>query len=206
MSDCLQILRDPEQAAALLQPVRQQILQHLAEPGSATTVARKVGLPRQQINYHLRELERHGAVQFVEERRKGNCIERVVRAVATSYLISPEALGALGPNAAARRDRFSVAYLVASAARIIRDLAVLSVRAKHAGKRLSTMTMETEIRFRSAEERSQFAEEAANALAQLAAKYHDEKASGGRPFRVLLAAYPVITKTQTDGNEPASIQ
>jgi hypothetical protein len=129
-----------------------------------------------------------------------------VRAVATSYLISPEALGALGPDPEARRDRFSVAYLVACAARIIRDLAMLSVRAKRTGKRLSTMTVETEIRFRSTDERNQFAEEAAGFLAQLAAKYHDEKAPGGRPFRVIAAAYPLITKVETDGSEAASVQ
>lgn len=199
----LQILRNPDQAAAVLHPMRRQVLEHLAEPGSATTLARKIGLPRQQVNYHLRELERLGVVEFVEEHRKGNCVERVFRAVATSYLISPEALGALGSDPAGRRDRFSMAYLAGVAARAIRELAVLSLRARKAGKRLSTLTMETEIRFRSAEERSRFAEEAAAFLAAQAAKYHDDGAPGGRPFRVLFASYPLITKAGDDGGEAA---
>lgn len=202
----LRILRDPEEAAALLQPVRQNILRHLAEPASAAALARQIGLPRQQINYHLKELERHGAVEFVEERRKGNCVERVVRAVATSYLISPEALGELGPDAASRRDRFSVTYLVATAARIIRELAILSLRARKAGKRLATLTLETEIRFRSAGERARFAEEAAESLARLALQYHDATAVGGRPFRVITAAYPLITRAEPDGGEAASVE
>jgi DNA-binding transcriptional ArsR family regulator len=199
------VLRDPEQASAVLQPVRLKLLEHLSEPSSATTLARRVGLPRQQVNYHLRELERHGAVEFVEERRKGNCMERVVRAVATSYLISPEALGALEPEPASRRDRFSVAYLVGVAARAIRELAVLSLRARKAGKRLATLSLETEIRFRSAEQRNQFAEEAADFVAAMCLKYHDEQAAGGRPFRVVVASYPLITKSEDDGGEAASL-
>jgi DNA-binding transcriptional ArsR family regulator len=202
----LHVFRDPEQASALLQPVRLRLLERLKEPSSASILAKEVGLPRQQVNYHLRELERLGAVELVEERRKGNCTERMVRAVASSYLISPEALGALGTDAPARRDRFSVAYLTATAARAIRELAILTVRARRARKRLATLTVEAEIRFRTAGERNRFAEEAANFLAAAAAKYHDENTEGGRPFRVVLASYPLITRSEDDGGEAASME
>jgi hypothetical protein len=201
----LHVVRDPDKAAALLQPSRLAVLEHLKEPDSSTGVARKLGLPRQQVNYHLRELEKQGFIQFVEERRRGNCIERMVRATARSYLISPEALGKLGGTAEERRDRFSAAYLVAAAGRAIRDLAVLGVRAARAGKRLATLTLETEIRFRSAEERNAFAEELAAAVARLAARYHDEAAPGGRPFRLLAGCYPVITKSEDDAGAGASL-
>jgi hypothetical protein len=63
--------------------------------------------------------------------------------------------------------------------------------------------METEIRFRTAEERNQFAEELANTVARLAARYHDEHSPGGRPFRLLAACYPVITKLEEDGGHGA---
>jgi len=203
--DTVYILRDPEQASAILQPARLKMLEHLAEPASASMLARLLGLPRQQVNYHLRELEKHGAVEFVEERRKGNCVERLMRASAKSFLISPEALGTMGPEPEAVRDRFSIAYLVATAARTIRELAVLTLGARQAGKRLATLTLETEIRFRSAVERNQFAEELAGALAALTAKYHDEHAAGGRPFRVLAASYPLITKTEAETTGAAAI-
>lgn len=201
----VRILRDPEEASALLQPARLKMLEHLAEPGSASALARLMGIPRQQVNYHLRELERHGAVEFVEERRKGNCVERVVRASAKSFLISPEALGKVGTGPETVRDRFSIAYLVATAARTIRELAVLTLRARRAGKRLATLTLETEIRFRSAVERNQFAEELAGTLAALTAKYHDEHGAGGRPFRVLAASYPLITRAEEDTAGAAAI-
>jgi len=61
-------------------------------------LARKLGLPRQRLNYHLRALEDAGLVELVEERRKGNCFERLLRATARSFVISPEALGVLGPG------------------------------------------------------------------------------------------------------------
>src|SRR5260370_29269268 len=155
----LQIVQSPEKAGVLLQPGRLRLLKQLTEPDSAAGLARRLGVPRQKLNYHLRELEREGFLELVEERRKGNCTERVLRASARSYLISPQAIGRLGETPAAIRDRFSVAYLVAAAARAIRELARLSRRARRAGKRVATLTLEAEIRFTSAEARTEFPEE-----------------------------------------------
>ena len=80
----IEVIEDPAAAEASLDPIRTRILQELVEPGSATQLAAKVGLPRQKVNYHLKALERHGLVELVEERRKGNvkigrasCRERV---------------------------------------------------------------------------------------------------------------------------------
>src|SRR5690349_6280514 len=173
-----------------------RILEHLDEPDSAAGIARRLELPRQQVSYHMRELEQAGLVELVEERRKGNCIERVVRAAARSYVISPEALGKLGTTPEQQRDRFSIGYLVALAARAIRDLTVICGRAEKAGKRVSTLALEVEVRFASAESRNAFAEELANTVAKLAAKYHDESAPGGRRFHLFTGVYPVITREE----------
>jgi DNA-binding transcriptional ArsR family regulator len=89
------VIEDSAAAEVSLDPVRARLLAELAEPASATMLAAKVGLPRQKVNYHLRALERHGLVELVEERRKGNAIERVMRATAASYVISPGALAAV---------------------------------------------------------------------------------------------------------------
>jgi DNA-binding transcriptional ArsR family regulator len=85
------VIEDPAAAEVSLDPVRARLLAELTEPGSATTLGAKVGLARQKVNYHLRALERHGLVQLVEERRKGNVTERVLQATAASYVISPTA-------------------------------------------------------------------------------------------------------------------
>lgn len=186
----LETLHDPARAAALLDPMRRRLLVELREPDSASGLARRLELPRQVLNYHLRELEKHRLVELVEERRKGNCIERVVRATARSYVITPEAMGELAADPAAVADRFSSAYLVATAAGIISDVAVLREKAAAAGKSLATLAVEGEVRFASATARAEFADQLGAAFARLIAKYHDETGPGGRTFRFVIAGYP----------------
>lgn len=195
----LETVRHPEAAAALLDPMRQRLLAQLVEPDSAAGIARRLRLPRQKVNYHLRALEAVGLVELVEERRKGNCLERVVRATARSFVISPEAIGALGPTAETAADRLSSAYLIAAAGRTIRDVAALEARARQQGKRIATLTLEADVRFASAEARARFAEELADAVARLATKYHDERAPNGRPFRLLAAIHPTPSEGGAHG-------
>ena len=116
MNDYLrEVLHDPQAAASTLSPIRRDILGALAQPGSATTVGQALGIARQKVNYHLRALEEAGLVEHVEDRRKGNCTERIVRATATHYLIAPSVLGPLEPSPAATADRFSSDHLAAVA-------------------------------------------------------------------------------------------
>ena len=74
------VIDDPAAAEAALEPGRARLLAQLTEPRSAAMLAAAVGLPRQKVNYHLRTLERHGLVELVEERRKGNVTERLLQA------------------------------------------------------------------------------------------------------------------------------
>src|ERR1700750_2729689 len=92
------VIEDATAAGAALEPIRARLLAELVRPGSASSLAARVGQPRQKVNYHLRELERHGLVELVEERRKGNMTERVLQATASSYVISPSALAAVAPH------------------------------------------------------------------------------------------------------------
>ena len=198
----LQVIRDPEPAAALLDPVRQRLLAELRQPNSASGLARRLRLPRQRLNYHLRVLESAGLVELVEERRKGNCTERVVRASARAFVISPEALGPLGLTPDTTPDRLSSAYLIAAAGRTIREVGALEARARREQKRLATLTMEAEVRFASAESRAAFAEELAAVVARLSAKYHDERAPNGRRFRLLTAVHPAAKPAAAAGSSP----
>jgi DNA-binding transcriptional ArsR family regulator len=167
-----------------------RLLAELREPDSAAGLARRLRLPRQRVNYHVRELEKRRLVELVGRRRRGNCTARILRATARSYVISPTALGGVGVDPAAVRDRFSAAYLVAVAARAVREVGDLQARAEKAGRRLATLTLEAEVRFASAAARAGFAEELARAVARLADRYHDAKAPGGRAFRFVVAGYP----------------
>lgn len=186
----IHLVERPRGAAALLHPLRRRLLESLREPDSASGLSRRLGLPRQKINYHLRTLESAKLVELVEERRKGNCTERIVRARARSYLISPAALGGLTADPDQIEDRFSASYLLAVAGRAIADLTELQPRAVAAGKKLPTLTIQTEIRFATPAARKEFSEELAAAIARLVARHHDEKAPGGRRFRFFVGAYP----------------
>jgi DNA-binding transcriptional ArsR family regulator len=188
------VIEDPATAEVTLDPVRLRLLAELVEPGSATTLAAKVGLPRQKVNYHLRTLEQHGLVELAEERRKGNMTERVMRATAASYVISPVALAAVQPDPERSPDRMSARWLLAVAARLVKDVGNLLTGAAKAGKKVATFAIDGEVRFASAQDRAAFAEELATAVAGLVAKYHDETAEGGRPHRVVVAVHPSIPK------------
>jgi DNA-binding transcriptional ArsR family regulator len=185
----VEVIEEPAAAAAALDPVRATILAALAEPGSATTVAAALDLPRQKVNYHLRTLEQHGLVELVVERPRRGLTERVVRATARAYVVSPAALGRSGADPA-RTDRLSTRYLVAVAARLVREVGLLARRADAAGRRLPTLTIDTEIRFASAAQRAAFTAELTRAVTALAADYHDETAADGRWHRLLVAAHP----------------
>lgn len=198
----LDLIRQPERAAALLHPLRRRILEALREPGSASSVAQRLGLPRQRVNYHLRELEKERLLKLVEERRKGNCMERVLTATARHYLIAPEVLGELTADPAEMRDRFSSTYLVAMAAQVIRDLGDARARADDAGKQLATFSLSSEISFASVAERNGFAEDLANSVAQLVAKYHDDSAPNARRFKLFLGVYPGLTRTEDSKPQP----
>jgi DNA-binding transcriptional ArsR family regulator len=200
------VIEDSAAAAASLDPVRARLLAALAEPGSATTLAGQVGLSRQKINYHLRSLERHGLIELVEERRKGNCTERVLCATAQSYVISPAALAAVQPDPGRSPDQLSARWLLAVAARLVRDVGALITGATRARKPLATFALDGEVRFATAADRAAFASELASTVTALVGKYHDDTAEHGRAHRVIVALHPSVSKPPADSptNPPVS--
>jgi DNA-binding transcriptional ArsR family regulator len=187
----IQVIDDPAAAAVALEPTRSRILSELAAPASAAALASRVGLARQKVNYHLRALEDHGLVRLAEERKWGGLTERLLVATAASYVVSPKALGPVAVDPDRECDRLSASYLIALGARIIREVGSLLVRAEKAGKRLATLSVDTEVCFRSATERAAFSRELTEAIANLVSTYHDEAAPGGRAHRLVVMAHPL---------------
>ena len=184
------VIDDAAAAASSLDPIRSRLLAELAEPASATMLAARVGLARQKVNYHLRELELHGLVELVEERRKGNVTKRMLQATAASYVISPQALSVMQPDPDRSPDRLSGRWLLALAARMVREVGELLTGASRAGRPLATFAIDTEVRFASAADRAAFAEELSGAVTALVGRYHDESAPGGRSHRFVVAVHP----------------
>lgn len=204
----LRVIDDPTSASVALDPVRSRLLSELGTPASAATLAGRMGLPRQRVNYHLRTLEAHGLVRVDSEKRWGGLTERRLVATASSYVVSP---GALGPVAAdpARcvggrgMDRLSASYLVALAARVVREVGQLLRKSEDLNKRLATLSIDTEVRFRSAEDRAAFSGELTAAVATLVSRYHDEVAPEGRRHRLMIGAYPMPQTPSTASGTPA---
>lgn len=192
----IQVIDDPAAATVALEPTRSRLLSELAAPASAATLAARVGLARQKVNYHLNALEAHGLVRLAQERKWGGLTERLLVATAASYVVSPGALGPVAADPKRDVDRLSASYLIALGARVVREVAELVRRADEAGKRLATLTLDTEVRFRSATDRAAFSQEITEAITTLVAKYHDASAPGGRAHRLVLVAHPLPQTSQ----------
>ena len=192
----IQVIDDPAAATVALEPIRSRLLAELAAPASAATLATRVGVARQKVNYHLRALEEHGLVQLAEERKWGGLTERLLVATAASYVVSPGAMGAVAVDPDREVDRLSASYLIALGARVIREVGDLVRRARGSGKRLATLAVETEVRFRSASDRAAFSAELTEAITRLVSKYHDASALGGRRHRLMVVAHPLPQKSE----------
>ena len=186
----VEVIESAQAAASALDPVRARLLGELAVPASAAGLAARVGIARQKVNYHLKALEAHGLVELSEERRHGGITERVLQASAASYVVSPAAVSASAadPDDDANADHLSAGYLVALAGRLVREVGALARRAGASGKRLPTLTIDTQIGFRSAADRAAFADDLTAAVVDLAARYHHDD---GRPHRLVVASHPL---------------
>lgn len=192
------VIDDPASASVAMDPVRNRLLSELCEPASAATLAGRMGLPRQKVNYHLRILEAHGLVEEASIRQWGGLTERRLVATAASYVVSPGTLGPIAADPDRGMDRLSASYLAALAARTVREIGQLLHRSRELNQRLATLSIDTEVRFRSAEERAAFSQELTGAVNALVARYHDESAPGGRRHRLVVGAYPTPTDPSRD--------
>src|SRR5215470_14560661 len=106
-------------AAVALSPFRLVLLKGLEQPESASGLARRLGLPRQQVNYHLRELERAGFIEMSEARQRRGCTERVMRLTSRVSF----------PRSDEEGHGFASAHLIAAASAVASEVAELRARA-----------------------------------------------------------------------------
>ncbi len=197
----LDIIDDPARARAALHPTRLQLLHLLDRPQSAPQLAKAMEMPRQRVLYHLRTLEAQRLVEAHDHGSVGRRIDRSYVRTAASYAIAPKTLGGVAVDSRTVADAFSSAYLSAVAARALNDLAALSRAAATRGKRVPTLTLETEVRFATPADQRRFADELASTLATLAAKYHQPDTPQGRTFRVFACGYPAVPPPSSDAED-----
>ena len=182
----LSYLEEPEKVRAALSPLRRQLLGLLQEAASGTQLAAALDLPRQRVNYHLRELEKAGLVELVEERQRRGCVERILRATAGSFVVDPAVIGQTRTFTQIH-DQYAAEHLVEVAAGTVRDVARMQSKADAAGKRLLTFTLEAEVRFAEPGDVHRFTDALAEAVRRTVEAFDTED---GRPYRLIAGGHP----------------
>jgi DNA-binding transcriptional ArsR family regulator len=185
----IEFLNEPERVRAALSPIRRLLLTRLREPSSATRLAAALGVPRQRVNYHLRELERAGLVELVEELPRRGCVERILAVSADAFVVDPSVIG----EAVVTQDRFAAGHLVQTAAGVVRDVARMQASAERQGARLLTFTIETEVGFAEPGDLERFTEALAESVGRTAARFD----APGRRYRVVVGGHPASAKEET---------
>jgi DNA-binding transcriptional ArsR family regulator len=188
MPDVLPI-SEASKAGRLLHPLRLRILGLAREPASASQIARALGLTRQKVNYHVRELARAGFLKKAGRRRKGNLVEQRYQSTARGYVLAPELLGPVRVQGEGDPESDLLALLAQGQSDVLRLIA--------AGKpRL--LSLSSDLRFESPEQRDEFAAALTSALVSVLARssspatLEDGSLGGGRPYRLMLACYPLL--------------
>ncbi|NUR95376.1 MAG: helix-turn-helix transcriptional regulator [Kribbellaceae bacterium] len=188
MEGMLRYVEEPEVRLAL-SPIRRRLLELLREPSSATQLAASLDLPRQRVNYHLRELEKAGLVELVEERQRRGFTERILRASA-GLVVDPAVMGRTFTQV---QDQYAAEHLVEVAAGTVRDVARMQTAADADGKRLLTFTVEAEVRFAEPGDVHRFTDALTAAMQQVIDEFDS---AGGRPYRVIAGGHPAPRRTQ----------
>ncbi|HEY1180004.1 MAG TPA: helix-turn-helix domain-containing protein [Phytomonospora sp.] len=192
------LLDEPDRLRRALTPLRRTLLARLRTPASAPELAAELGIPRQRVGYHLRQLEAVGLLELVEERPRRGRLERVLRTVADAFVVDPGVLDDAPDDATTTGDtthRHASEHLLAVASRTVRDVARMQSASERQGTRLLTFTLETEVAFASPDDVHRFAEALAGAIGDVAAAFHTP---GGRPYRLIGAGHPAPRTGETD--------
>ena len=193
----LENIGNRRRAGALLHPLRQRLLSLSKEPASASELARRLGLPRQRVNYHVRKLESAGFLKPAGRARKGNMIEQKYVATARAYVLSPGLLGPIGADWRDIADTASADYLLALAEQVRSDVGRAAEEAETNGKRIATLSLKSQFRFDSPGQRADFGNAVRAAVVDVIARHSSPNRlenggpGKGRPFRLVLACYPV---------------
>jgi len=182
-------LETPEQALALLNPMRAEILQLLAEPASAAELARQMSQTPQKLNYHLKSLEKVGLIRRSGTRQVKNLIEALYQAIARSYVI-PDSFGWSEDLTQRMKDQGALRQLVNVSERIRTD-ALRLMEVSDSEEEVPSAVLETDLSLPDEKTREQFLRDYADAVRSVVRKYQAQGAPEGG-FKAILAVYPQL--------------
>jgi len=209
-------ITDRAHAAEVLQPLRLEILRLAQVPVSASELSSRLNLSRQRVNYHVRLLARSGFLRRAGRRRRRNMIERRYVASARAFLLSPELLGAVGADWRSVEDAASAGYLLGLNCQMGSDLVRVWRASGKTGKPVPTLSLKSQFRFESAEQRERFTRALQDAVVRVVTDHTspnlkpDGAPAPGRTYRLVLGCYPYLpqetpessTRKLHPGDEP----
>lgn len=196
-------IEEVDQAAALLNPLRLDLLKRMAEPRSCPELAEFVGETPQKVYYHVKTLERVGLVKKVGERRVRGTVEGRYQAKGRSYWLSSGLVGRIGGRSRAR-DQFSLGFLLTLAEELQADIGHLS---EVDAEEIPSLGLSAEVQLGDSAQRTAFLQEVQHTVEALARKYgargSDEVPhEKGQSFRLVLACYPKpVARRKGKGDE-----
>jgi hypothetical protein len=205
-ANALDLVADSGRTRIALQTPRPQILALARDPISATGIAARLELPRQRVNYHVRRLAAAGFLRRAGRRQRRGLQEQLWSVTARAFVLAPGVLGPEGDAAAMVPGADSsptAASTGASAAAGTAGLLLLTARMQHelghacrqtnaGGAAPPVFAVDSELSFRSAAQRAEFAAALTKALTRVIAE-HTEPTARSRRFRLVLGCYPLPT-------------
>jgi DNA-binding transcriptional ArsR family regulator len=187
------LVEDVRLAAALMNPLRLELLRRADEPRSCGELAGALGETPQKIHYHVKVLERLGALERVEERRVRAISEGYYRATARSYWLSPKLVGRIG-GARRVRDQMSLGFLLSLAEDLQTDVGRLAATQSD---ETPSLGFTAQVRLARPADRTAFLGDIQNAIQSIAKKHGAVGTPGpaaretpADTFRLIVACYP----------------
>jgi len=187
------LIEKPDQAGALLHPLRLELLKLTDEPRTCTDLAEALGETPQRIYYHVKVLERAGVLEKVEERKVRAISEGYYRATARSFWLSPRLVGRIGGPRRAR-DQMSLGFLLALAEELQTDVGRLAETER---EEAPTLGFTAQVRLARPADRTAFLTDIQNLIQSIAKKYGavgppslQPKETSPETFRIIFACYP----------------
>ncbi len=208
----MECIEDLARASAILSPLRLQILLQARQPISASELSRRLKLPRQRVNYPVRQLARSGFLRQAGRRRRRNMIEQRYAASAEGYFLCPELLGAVGADWRRIEDASSAGYLLALCCQMETDLCRLRRGPEKTGEEVSALSLKSQFRFENEGRRQACARALREAVIRVIAEHTtpylrpDGSPAPGLPYRLVLGCYPYLPQEPArPSNEPTGI-
>ncbi|WP_028778473.1 ArsR/SmtB family transcription factor [Shimazuella kribbensis] len=181
----------PEQASALINPLRAEILAQLKQPSSATEVAKKLNETPQRINYHLKTLQRVGLVTKVGSRQVRNLVEVLYQSIAKTFLLA-ETLSISKETIQKIKDQGSLLHLIHTSERMKKD-ALMLMEQSDENEVIPSASLQMQVNLAHESIREQFVEDYVSLVKDLVERYHSEKQKT-HPYQVVLSVYPDLNQ------------